>query len=338
MKCSQATALFDEYLNNTIQPSDEKQLTEHLKTCASCQKQWEAYRFFFENASIEEDFLVPSQLNAKIKYTIHQAKNNKKVPFFLNKQLLAGVTACSFLLVGTLWGASHYQQLKEASLNPQETIAEPMVRSAPAPVQQQEDAPQLVNEATPEASDKTVTRKIQPKVAKTEVIDQAEPETYELQNKAMVPEPSEEPVISEPVSDNLSDSTTVICEDKIQPANEIAPTAEIAPVNETPVMYRRMSGGGSSAPTSEVPVPLTEDTPEIVTDDSEEMLAMHTPANVASITLSKNKKELILSNAACTQISEICYQVELTKQELEELIGEPVTCPENTLSFWITFE
>ena len=136
MKCSQATALFAEYLNQTIQPADKKQLTEHLKECPSCQKQWEAYRFFFANSDIEEDFLVPSALNAKIKYTLHQAKNNKKEPFFQNKQLLAGLTACSFLLVGTLWGTSHYRQLKEASMQPEAPIMEPMVRTIPEPAQQ----------------------------------------------------------------------------------------------------------------------------------------------------------------------------------------------------------
>ena len=304
MKCSQATALFDEYLNKTIQPADEKQLTEHLKACASCQKQWETYRFFFENASIEEDFLVPSQLNAKIKYSIHQAKNNKKVPFFQNKQLLAGLTACSFLLVGTLWGTSYYQQMKEAHMQPQTPVVEPMVRSVPAPVQQPvEEKNESVEESNtpPVAKQKPNVPKAQPKVTQSEPVSQqqSEAEITESQNDVMTADVTEAPFSA---------------------------------------AYGRRNGGAAPAPVSEEPVLLTEDTPEMLYDDSADTQVEQTPANIATITLSKSWQDIILSNAPYTQISETCYQVEVNKQTLEGLIGEPVFCPEETLSFQITFE
>ncbi len=159
MKCSHAISLFDEYLKQTISLSDKQELTEHLKTCASCQKQWEAYRFFFENSNIEEDFLVPSQLNAKIKYTIHQAKNNKKVPFFQNKQLLAGLTACSFLLVGAVFGTSYYQQLKDARTQPDTGIVEPMVRTVDDPSKMAESISDEPNPARALSMDPTIETK-----------------------------------------------------------------------------------------------------------------------------------------------------------------------------------
>ncbi len=115
MNCKQAENLFDAYKRGTLQ--DTKALEEHLANCQSCKKSWEIYQLFFADTAIEQDFPVPNQLNAKIKYTLQQAKNKKKVPFYRNKQVLSYATACCFLLMAGLWGTSHYQTLKK-DINP----------------------------------------------------------------------------------------------------------------------------------------------------------------------------------------------------------------------------
>lgn len=113
MKCKEASNLFLEHRLGTISQENKQALEEHLNHCQSCQKAWETYSLFLSDAQIEDDFPIPSQLNAKIKYTIHQAKNKKKVPFFRSKQVLSYATACCFLLVAGIWGTTHFEQIKE---------------------------------------------------------------------------------------------------------------------------------------------------------------------------------------------------------------------------------
>lgn len=119
MKCNHAIELFDSYVKGTATENNKKALESHLKTCEACQKQLELYRVFISDATkIEDDFPVPSQLNAKIKYTIQQARETretKKIPFWMNKQFLSTATACAFLLVAGIWGASNYTKLQNAA-------------------------------------------------------------------------------------------------------------------------------------------------------------------------------------------------------------------------------
>ncbi len=139
MKCKQIVALFDSYINGTADSTVRKTVEDHLKTCEACKKQLALYRFYFQDVKIENDFPAPSDLNAKIKYTIHQAKQQKKVPFWQSKRILSVATACTFLLVAGLWGASNYRKLQDA--------AKPAIAEAPASVTQE------INElplATPE--------------------------------------------------------------------------------------------------------------------------------------------------------------------------------------------
>lgn len=113
MNCKEATDLFSEHRMETLPQAKKQALEEHLNHCQSCQKAWKAYSVFFADTGIENDFLIPSQLNAKIKYTIHEANNKKKVPFFRSKQVLSYATTCCFLLVAGIFGASHFGQLQE---------------------------------------------------------------------------------------------------------------------------------------------------------------------------------------------------------------------------------
>lgn len=130
MNCKEASNLFSELRLGTLSPETQQELEEHLNHCQSCQKEWKIYNLFLADTRIEEDFPIPSQLNAKIKYTIDQAKNKKKVPFYRNKQVLACATACCFLLMAGIWGTSHFEALKND------------VHSTRITSQEQETAPQ----------------------------------------------------------------------------------------------------------------------------------------------------------------------------------------------------
>lgn len=141
MNCKEVSNLFCDYLADTLSGETKQQLEEHLQSCPSCQKDWKTYQLFFTNSSMENDFPVPSQLNAKIKYTINQAKNKKKVPFYRNRQVLSYATACCFLLVAGIFGTSHYQQLKTEIQNPSATneiqvvLQEPVATQSPIATQ-----------------------------------------------------------------------------------------------------------------------------------------------------------------------------------------------------------
>lgn len=135
MNCKEASNLFSELRLETLSPEAQQELEEHLNHCQSCQKEWKIYNLFLADTRIEEDFPIPSQLNAKIKYTIDQAKNKKKVPFYRNKQVLAFATACCFLLMAGIWGTSHFEALKNDMHSTQITS------------QDQETAPQNVKTA-----------------------------------------------------------------------------------------------------------------------------------------------------------------------------------------------
>lgn len=124
MKCKHAVGLFDSYLNGTANPEEQAALENHIATCEACRQQFELYRFYFADAKVENDFAVPSQLNAKIKYAVYQqADNHKKVPFWQNKRIISAATACAFLFVVGIIGTSHLGKIKEAAKNPNETTA-----------------------------------------------------------------------------------------------------------------------------------------------------------------------------------------------------------------------
>ncbi len=122
MNCKHAAELFDSYIKKTASKEDAAALEAHIANCDSCRKQLELYRFYFTDTNIENDFLVPSQLNAKIKYTIQQAKENakntKKIPFWQNKRILSAATACAFLFVAGILGVSNYEKLQNAAKTP----------------------------------------------------------------------------------------------------------------------------------------------------------------------------------------------------------------------------
>ena len=125
MKCNHAVALFDSYLKGNATQEEKTALENHIATCKICKKQLDLYRFYFTDVKIENDFPVPSQLNAKIKYTIHQAKGKKKVPFWRSKHVLSFATACTFMLVAGIWGISHYAQLQNYADTPVTETAAP---------------------------------------------------------------------------------------------------------------------------------------------------------------------------------------------------------------------
>ncbi len=134
MKCKHAFSLFDSYIKQTASKEDVALLEEHIATCDSCKKQLELYRLYLSDVRIEDDFLVPSQLNAKLKYTIHQAKQAKttKIPFWQNKRILSAATACAFLFVASILGVSNYEKLQNAAKAP--VSVEAPVTAAEEPV------------------------------------------------------------------------------------------------------------------------------------------------------------------------------------------------------------
>ena len=116
MKCKHAVELFDSYLKGTANGEERTNLENHLATCEVCRQQFELYRFYFSGVTVENDFPVPSQLNAKIKYAVYQqAHKHKKVPFWQNKRILATATACAFLFVIGIMGTSYFSKIKDAS-------------------------------------------------------------------------------------------------------------------------------------------------------------------------------------------------------------------------------
>ena len=118
MNCKQTIELFDRYVNGTLDSAKKKELECHLNTCEECKKQLELYRFYFSDVKIEDDFPVPAQLNAKIQYTLQQArlaKDPKKIPFWQNKRILSAATACAFLFVASILGVSNYEKLQNAA-------------------------------------------------------------------------------------------------------------------------------------------------------------------------------------------------------------------------------
>lgn len=118
MKCDHIVSLFDSYLNGTASIDDVAALEQHIATCESCRNRLELYRFYFRDTTIEDDFPVPSQLNAKIKYAIHQESSKKKMPFWQNKRILSAATACALLFTVGIFGASHYAKMKEVAQTP----------------------------------------------------------------------------------------------------------------------------------------------------------------------------------------------------------------------------
>ena len=182
MNCKETVALFDSYVNKTINPAEKQALEEHLKTCETCRKQLELYSLYFSDVKIEDDFLVPSQLNAKIKYTIQQArekKEAKKIPFWQNKRILSAATACAFLLMAGLWGASNYSGLKKAANTTAIKTNEPVIQGEIANLNtasEQSETPAMAKES----------RQVTP------VYNHHEETLPEAANEAPIPEVSED--------------------------------------------------------------------------------------------------------------------------------------------------
>ncbi len=196
MKCKEASDLFSEKRLGTISPENKQALEEHLHHCQSCQKAWEAYSLFLSDARIEDDFPLPSQLNAKIKYTIHQAKNKKKVPFFRSKQVLSYATACCFLLVAGIWGTSHFEQIKEDIQTPL-LATESRLEQAQAPLPED-----IVAENVPSQPEPTE----QPTVLKNKV------NPAPVQNRELVPQ-KEQLEMTTSASEPLADQTSTVTEE-----------------------------------------------------------------------------------------------------------------------------
>lgn len=329
MKCSHASALFYDYLKQTISPSDRKLLEEHLNECSACQKQWEAYRFFFENSKIENDFPVPSQLNAKIKYTIHQAKNSKKVPFFRSKQVLTWATTCSFLLVAGIWGSSYYQEFKQQSTADPFIVTETAVSPTIAPTMDSDleltQAPVAVsepskNENTKELHQATDTKK---EVASGDASQEAL-----TTNGAVVTETQD------------SSTQTIIIKELPEQTTRTSKT----PLPQTPksAMATPPAVGGGSSRAAQQPIPANEQAMGMLADSSEEfdgtVYGVAPVQEVYYLTLSKDLQEILTNQSDCTVLSENSCRVSMTKATLEGIIGQSLSCPENTTIFHITFE
>ncbi len=176
MKCKQTAEFFDSYINGTINAADKQSLENHLEACESCRKQLELYRFYFSDVKIENDFPVPSQLNAKIKYTIEQAraaKATKKIPFWQSKRILSVATACAFLFVAGIWGGANYTKLQDAASTPVIETTNPITQGEPASVEEADrilsdssvSAPVLAKQAGEAAQIPVQTEKTMPMLA-----------------------------------------------------------------------------------------------------------------------------------------------------------------------------
>lgn len=233
MKCSAAQNLFGEYLKGSLSQEEIANLEHHLHDCEECKTKWETYRVFFSDTQIEQDFPVPSQLNAKIKYTLQQAKNKKKIPFYRNKQVLSYATACCFLLMAGLFGTSHFEQMKEDVKQPVVTkeIITGTMQNTPA------ETP------LPEPVMTETAAKQTPKLTK------AVPDS----NKTVMP--SSAPETNHNTAELLADSIT--SQDAVEESqNEALMVAETAAEYEEPTTYAR-HGGGGSLPILEHPADFT---------------------------------------------------------------------------------
>lgn len=204
MKCKQTVALFDAYINGTISPAEKQALKSHLETCESCKKQLELYHFYFSDVKIEEDFPVPAQLNAKIKYTLQQArdaKEPKKLPFWQNKRILSAATACAFLFVAGILGASNYDKLQNASGTP--VLTEP-------PVAVSNEIAKMIPEETPSPTSAPTVAKVTQQTPQVAVISESVPPQDEIAMLSDAPE--DIPAYSEEeqnnaVSENVQDTS-----------------------------------------------------------------------------------------------------------------------------------
>ncbi len=113
MKCNQILDLFEDAYHGTISEDNKQILAKHLAECQICQKKYEIYTAYMNDAK-EEVFEMPPQLAAQLQYNLsQQLKQKKKVPFWQKKQFISYATACSLLFVVALWGGAHYNNLKQ---------------------------------------------------------------------------------------------------------------------------------------------------------------------------------------------------------------------------------
>lgn len=188
MKCNQITELFDSYLKKTATSQEVQALETHIKTCESCRKQLELYRLYFADVKIEDDFPVPSQLNAKIKYAIQQAretKETKKIPFWQNKRILSAATACAFLFVASVLGVANYDKLQNAAKTPV-TVETPV----PAVIEKTVNITSDIPKQTPEAVPTPATVKESRQIPQASVTD--EPVTPQMAEAYVLPDTSGE--------------------------------------------------------------------------------------------------------------------------------------------------
>lgn len=333
MKCNHIVELFDSYLKGTATPQEASALEQHIATCETCRKQLELYRMFFADVNIENDFPVPPQLDAKIKYAVYQAKATKKIPFWQNKRILSAATACAFLFVVGIFGASRYSKMKDAAqvTDPQlmqmadyankEADDNDVVTSEPEDVMQLPTQEQILNDATdsekklPEESNNSEAQKEEkasPKATEkpkdnSKVVTESPPKATPKPSNAQKNASTE----SKPLSKAAHDvNTAVVAAETIKTPKAVSETATDSAVPQE-------SGTQKAA----VPTPQPTQKPEDATVYSAREIAQENAGTGKNIVIANQWKESILADFPHEIISKDTYLVTITKAELEAVLG-----------------
>ncbi len=298
MNCKQAENLFDAYKRGTLQ--DTKALEEHLANCESCKKSWELYQLFFADTAIEQDFPVPNQLNAKIKYTLQQAKNKKKIPFYRQKQVLSYATACCFLLMAGLWGTSHYQSLKN-EITPSVVTNEvqtDLVTSIPT----ESPVPEMVT--------------LQSGAEEANQLKRAVPAPPPAQTQAPVVQSQPEEVIKNEAAQNEStQNEAAMLSDTSYGTADHTPAVVSDETNTLESDKSAGSGGGGGSAS-------------VYARQTEEVMPM--TENLPHVTVSQEHRLEILENYRHVELSENVYAVTIIREELENILQITIDIEEKT--------
>lgn len=339
MKCNHIVELFDSYLKGTATSQESSALEQHIATCETCRKQLELYRIFFADVNIENDFPVPPQLDAKIKYAVYQAKSTKKVPFWQNKRILSAATACAFLFVVGIFGASRYSKIKEAAQvsNPQlvqtvdfstgETDSNDVVTAEPEDVAQIPTQEQILNDAA--ASEKTIPEESNnAKPQKEEKVSPKATEKPKSSSKVVAesaPKATPKPNNTQKTASADTNTATKAAPDvntKVV-ATEAADTPKT--VSEKATDSAMVSESGTKKALSPTPHPTPQSTqkPMDATIYSARGISQENTETDKNIVIADQWKEPILANFPHQAISNDTYLVTITKTELEAVLGYP---------------
>lgn len=307
LRCRNLSDWFEEYLNGTISQPTKQAFESHLEECPHCRKQFELYQKYFQNREIESDFKLPSDLNAKIKYTVFQAKQAKKTPVWRRKQTLAFVTAVSFLFVAGIWGGGQFDLWKKETVLPQNE--------------------QMMLSGENFQSDTAVPQEPNPKIEQSVPVAEtpAVLDTTPQPKKKVIPtaQPTVTPQPSELSAEVLQESGTLASEtDGAQAVSE-----------ENLSDSGSASGGGGGSPGHQ-----QTQSPAMLFNARNIPLTADLAPETVDITLDQKYKEVLLGKYPFVFLEDEIYRIDITHEELLAELGEETGIEDtNQTAFVIRF-